>query len=209
MGTSPTTTLASGTRSMCTGTVLLTFRDRSLFPRTESHSVLLFSCSLILLGACIPVPSDALFSLCLKVWVAYQLSRLKRGDDAGARETLQRSLQSLARHKHVSVISRCVLCRSLVIARFVQFFWHSMVKFQKGNVTCLQTLAATKYCLIVADFGVEFAPMRCLAMGYMRDVAMSFHIPEGLSSAGASESARRSLSRGGAPGVGSTCIAHY
>ncbi|CAM9425382.1 unnamed protein product, partial [Ectocarpus sp. 8 AP-2014] len=41
-----------------------------------------------------------------KVWVAYQLSRLKRGDDAGAREALKRSLQSLARHKHVSVISR-------------------------------------------------------------------------------------------------------
>eukprot|EP00903_Cladosiphon_okamuranus_P010099 g9564.t2 len=41
-----------------------------------------------------------------KVWVAYQLSRLKRGDDAGAREALQRSFQSLARHKHVSVISR-------------------------------------------------------------------------------------------------------
>ncbi|CAM9261976.1 unnamed protein product [Hapterophycus canaliculatus] len=41
-----------------------------------------------------------------KVWLAYQLSRLKRGDDAGAREVLQRSLQSLAKHKHVSVISR-------------------------------------------------------------------------------------------------------
>lgn len=39
--------------------------------------------------------------------MAFQLSRLKRGDDAGAREALQRSLQSLARHKHVSVISRC------------------------------------------------------------------------------------------------------
>lgn len=44
--------------------------------------------------------------LFLQVWVAYQLSRLKRGDDAGAREVLQRSLQSLAKHKHVSVISR-------------------------------------------------------------------------------------------------------
>ena len=44
--------------------------------------------------------------------MAYQLSRLKRGDDAGAREALQRSLQSLARHKHVSVISRCVLVSS-------------------------------------------------------------------------------------------------
>ncbi|CAN0347508.1 unnamed protein product [Ectocarpus sp. 6 AP-2014] len=41
-----------------------------------------------------------------KVWEAYQLSRLKRGDDAGAREALKRSLQSLARHKHVYVISR-------------------------------------------------------------------------------------------------------
>lgn len=44
--------------------------------------------------------------LCGQVWVAYQLSRLKRGDDTGAREALKRSLQSLARHKHVSVISR-------------------------------------------------------------------------------------------------------
>lgn len=38
--------------------------------------------------------------------MAYQLSRLKRGDDKGAREALQRSLQSLAKHKHVAVISR-------------------------------------------------------------------------------------------------------
>ncbi|CAN0384506.1 unnamed protein product [Discosporangium mesarthrocarpum] len=38
--------------------------------------------------------------------MAYQLFRLKLGDDAGARELLQRSLKSLARHKHVTVISR-------------------------------------------------------------------------------------------------------
>lgn len=38
--------------------------------------------------------------------MAFQLSRLKRGDDVGAREILQRSLQSLSKHKHVPVISR-------------------------------------------------------------------------------------------------------
>ncbi|CAM9127824.1 unnamed protein product [Choristocarpus tenellus] len=44
-----------------------------------------------------------------KVWMAYHLSRLKQGDDEGARELLQRSLQSLGRHKHIAVITRFAL----------------------------------------------------------------------------------------------------
>jgi hypothetical protein len=38
--------------------------------------------------------------------MAYQRALLAKGDDAGARELLRRSLQSLSRHKHVAVISR-------------------------------------------------------------------------------------------------------
>ncbi|CAM9645217.1 unnamed protein product, partial [Phaeothamnion confervicola] len=41
-----------------------------------------------------------------KVWTAWQLGRLKHGDDAGARELLKRSLQSLPPHKHVAVTVR-------------------------------------------------------------------------------------------------------
>jgi rRNA biogenesis protein RRP5 len=38
--------------------------------------------------------------------MAYQRIRLVRGDDAGARDLLRRSLQSLSRHKHVAVTAR-------------------------------------------------------------------------------------------------------
>ena len=45
----------------------------------------------------------ALTGIC-QVWSAYQLFRLRSGDLAGAKELLTRSMQSLARHKHVEVI---------------------------------------------------------------------------------------------------------
>lgn len=56
------------------------------------------------------------FHLRFQVWTAYQLSRLRRGDDAGARQVLQRSLQSLSKHKHISVISRYDCVPSILVA---------------------------------------------------------------------------------------------
>ncbi|CAM9431765.1 unnamed protein product [Chrysoparadoxa australica] len=41
-----------------------------------------------------------------KVWMSWQKFRLHQGDEAGAQELLQRSLQSLSRHKHVEVTSK-------------------------------------------------------------------------------------------------------
>ena len=41
-----------------------------------------------------------------KVWSAYQIYRLRRKDDEGAKQLLSRSLQSLSRHKHIEVIEK-------------------------------------------------------------------------------------------------------
>ena len=41
-----------------------------------------------------------------KVWAAYQHFELRRGAHDAAKKLLQRSLQSLSRHKHVEVISK-------------------------------------------------------------------------------------------------------
>ena len=44
-----------------------------------------------------------------KVWIAYQHYRLRMGDVEGAKVLLNRSIQSLSRHKHVEVISKYAL----------------------------------------------------------------------------------------------------
>jgi rRNA biogenesis protein RRP5 len=41
-----------------------------------------------------------------KVWSAYQLFRLRIGDYDGAKLLLNRSIQSLSRHKHVEIIQK-------------------------------------------------------------------------------------------------------
>ena len=44
-----------------------------------------------------------------KVWMRYQLLRIKQNEERKAKELLSRSLQALSRHKHVEVISRYAL----------------------------------------------------------------------------------------------------
>ena len=44
-----------------------------------------------------------------KVWSAYQMFLLRRGDVVGAKALLARSMQSLSRHKHVWVIEKYAL----------------------------------------------------------------------------------------------------
>ena len=44
-----------------------------------------------------------------KVWMSYQVSRLRAGDHVGARALLGRSLQSLSRHKHIEVLTKYAL----------------------------------------------------------------------------------------------------
>ena len=59
--------------------------------------------------------AEALFSRALKkpqfkkskkVWAAYHQFKIRTGDVSGAKEQLNRSLQSLSRHKHVFVIQK-------------------------------------------------------------------------------------------------------
>lgn len=44
-----------------------------------------------------------------KVWSAYQLFKLRSGDEKSAKDLLSRSMQSLSRHKHVYVIEKFAL----------------------------------------------------------------------------------------------------
>lgn len=44
-----------------------------------------------------------------KVWMAYQLFKLRSRDATGARALLARSMQSLSRHKHVEVLTKYAL----------------------------------------------------------------------------------------------------
>ena len=53
------------------------------------------------------------FKTSKKVWSAYIRFELRGGDDAAARQLLQRSLQSLAKHKHVFVISKFAQVRHI------------------------------------------------------------------------------------------------
>jgi rRNA biogenesis protein RRP5 len=44
-----------------------------------------------------------------KVWMAYQQYKLKQGKTSDAKELLNRSMQSLAKHKHIEVIMKYAL----------------------------------------------------------------------------------------------------